>query len=58
MDYLTDIRITHAKEMLIQTDQDISDIAASVGYTDLKYFVRIFKRATHLTPTKFRKLYS
>ncbi len=58
MDYLTDIRITHAKEMLIQTDQDISDIAASVGYTDLEYFVRIFKRATHLTPTKFRKLYS
>ena len=58
MDYVIEIRIMNARNLLVQTDQDVADIAATVGYTDLKYFSRIFKKLTNLTPSEYRKLYS
>lgn len=58
MDYVIEIRIMNARNLLVQTDQDVADIAAKVGYTDLKYFSRIFKKLTNLTPSEYRKLYS
>lgn len=58
MDYVIEIRILNAKGLLVQTNLDIADIAAKVGYTDLKYFSRIFKKLTNLTPSEYRRLYS
>ena len=58
MDYVIEIRILNARNLLVQTNQDVADIAAKVGYTDLKYFSRIFKKLTNLTPSEYRKLYS
>ncbi len=58
MDYVIEIRILNAKNLLVQTNQDVANIAAEVGYTDLKYFSRIFKKLTNLTPSEYRKLYS
>lgn len=58
MDYVIEIRILNAKNLLVETNQDVANIAAKVGYTDLKYFSRIFKKLTNLTPSEYRKLYS
>lgn len=56
--YLTDIRIRHACELLCQTTLKVSQIAPMVGYDDLLYFDRIFKKATNMTPTQYRDFYS
>lgn len=58
MDYVIEIRILNARNLLVQTNQDVAEIAAKVGYTDRKYFSRIFKKLTNLTPSEYRRLYS
>lgn len=55
--YLTNLRIEQAKELLQQTDAPITDICTQVGYSDLKHFNQTFKKATHLSPGQYRKLY-
>lgn len=58
MDYLKKIRVENAKNLLLNTDQTVEDISYAVGYSDIKYFSRLFKKLTGLTPTEFRKLYN
>lgn len=58
MEYVMEVRIQNAKQLLIQTVKDVADIAMDVGYTDLKYFSKLFKKITGLNPSEFRKLYS
>ncbi len=57
MDYLKEVRISNAKTMLLNTNKSIAEIASAVGYSDLKYFSRLFRKLTHLTPSEYRKLY-
>jgi two-component system response regulator YesN len=53
-DYLINIRIEKAKEYLTTTHQSISQISKDVGYTDEKYFSRVFKKITGYTPSGYR----
>jgi len=53
IDYLTDIRIKKAKELLRSTDKLINDIAQEVGYQQ-RYFNRIFKKHVGVTPSEYR----
>lgn len=53
IDYLTQYRLTQAKELLTQTDLRINDIADKVGYQP-SYFIRLFKKYTGVTPGQFR----
>lgn len=55
-DYLINIRIQNAKQLLIHTDMDIYDIAQKIGYTDRKHFSKVFKKICGMTPTEYRKL--
>lgn len=57
MDYLTDLRIGKAKELLCGDDLSVQDVAEMVGYRDLKYFSRLFKKTTGVSPSDFKKLY-
>ncbi|MCJ7840847.1 AraC family transcriptional regulator [Lederbergia sp. NSJ-179] len=57
IDYVTDIRINHAKELLLNTNMKIQDISESVGYRH-SYFNRIFKKQVGVTPSQFRKMNS
>lgn len=57
MDYVIKIRIQNAKHLLLQTNLSVEDIAEAVGYSDTKYFTKLFKKITKLNPTEFRKLY-
>lgn len=55
--FLTRTRIEHAMQLLVQTNLPVSEICTHVGYSDLKHFMQIFKRETHLTPGQYRKLH-
>lgn len=48
-------RIKKTKELLEQTDLHIYEIAELTGYTDVKYFNRVFKKETGVTPIQYRK---
>ena len=49
-------RIEEAKKLLTGTDIPISEISYSVGYEDVNYFHRVFKKLTNETPSNYRKI--
>lgn len=51
------LRIGRAKELLIETDMSIAEIADSIGFTDPYYFSRLFSSRSHCSPTEFRRKY-
>ncbi|RAV17307.1 AraC family transcriptional regulator [Paenibacillus contaminans] len=53
IDYVTDLRLNKAKELLRETDMKMNDIAESVGYQQT-YFNRIFKKQEGITPSQYR----
>ena len=53
-DYLTKVRIQHAKELLCCSARMIYEVAYEVGFRDYRYFSQIFKRHTGLTPRQFQ----
>ena len=54
--YVKNLRVDKARELLVQTDLNIIDIAANVGELDAKAFIRDFKRAYSVTPHQYRKM--
>ncbi|KOY14877.1 response regulator transcription factor [Paenibacillus xylanivorans] len=55
-DYSRYIRMEKSKEYLLNTNNTIFWIAERVGYTDEKYFSRIFRELTGLLPSEYRQL--
>ncbi len=53
--YLNDIRINAAKELLIETDLKIYEVAQRVGYPESKYFIVKFEESLGISPSEFRK---
>lgn len=56
--YVRQVRIDHAKELLRDTQLGISDIASHVGYSDEKYFSRLFQKSVGIKPSDFRRFFS
>ncbi|MFC5407604.1 helix-turn-helix transcriptional regulator [Cohnella soli] len=54
-DYLNDIRIANAKDMLKNTSFKIQEIAEKIGYQNVNSFIRMFKKGTGVTPGEFRR---
>lgn len=54
-DYLNNLRITRAKELLSTTSIMCSQIAFQCGYNDPHYFSTFFKKKTGVTPQEFRE---
>ena len=54
-DLLHYLRINRACELLLSTEDPIIDIAATVGYNNIKTFTRNFIRLKNMTPSYFRK---
>ena len=55
IDYLNDVRIEAAEALLEKSDKKMSYIASAVGYDNVKYFFRIFKKRVGLTPEEYRQ---
>lgn len=55
INYLTDIRIEHAKKLLITSNNPIANISEQSGYKNQYYFSNAFKRMTGLSPNEWRK---
>ena len=54
IDYLTNIRIEKAKQLLTDSDYKIYEICEMVGYKKLDHFSSLFKHYTGKTPSQFR----
>lgn len=55
IEYLTKIRIDKARELLLDSSLNISEISNVIGYENPLYFSRVFKNSTGLPPSGFRK---
>ncbi|PKL19521.1 MAG: hypothetical protein CVV49_00345 [Spirochaetae bacterium HGW-Spirochaetae-5] len=56
-DYINDIRLKKACELLLNTDDSIVDIAFAVGFESLPTFYRVFKKTIDDTPVNYRTKY-
>ena len=53
--YLTELRLAHAKRLLKTTALSIAEIAAESGFDDPNYFTNLFHKETGIPPKKYRK---
>ncbi len=55
IEYVTNIRIAKAKELLVSSDMSMKEICSEVGYSDPNYFSRTFKKNVGVTPTEYKE---
>lgn len=55
MQYIISLRITNAMNLLENTEYNVTQIAATVGYDNIQYFHRLFRKHTGMTPKEYRK---
>lgn len=53
--YLNDIRIGHAKKLLIEGRMKISTLSMESGFNNLSNFIEQFKRSTQMSPSEYQK---
>jgi len=56
IDYITNIRIAKACQMLSETSHTVAEICYSCGFNNLSNFIRIFKRKKGNTPNEYRTI--
>lgn len=54
--YLQNLRIEEAKRLLTDTDMRVNEVSARAGFSGEKHFLKVFKAATGLSPTDWRKV--
>lgn len=54
--YLLSLRVEKAKGLLL-LGLSLEDVAQKTGFSDVSYFIRYFRKATGVTPGKFRQMY-
>ena len=54
IDYLTSVRIERAKQLLLATKQNCTEVCFQVGYNNQSYFTRTFKELVGMTPLQFK----
>jgi len=55
LDYLTELRMEAAKELLADPLRSTAEVANMVGYESANYFTRAFKKKVGMTPTDYRR---
>ncbi|MCR5625797.1 MAG: AraC family transcriptional regulator [Lachnospiraceae bacterium] len=56
-EYITLQKVEQAKNQLISTDQSITELAYSLGFSTSNYFSSVFKKILSCTPKEYRRLY-
>ena len=57
-DYIIQVRINCAKNLLLKTNMSISEISMRCGYENTAYFTKLFKNVVHMPPKEYRKSFS
>ena len=52
--FINNVRITKAKELMFSSDLNITEISQKVGFSTVHYFCRFFKEKEHISPLQFR----
>lgn len=55
--YLNDVRIGHAKKLLIEGKMTISSLSVDSGFNNLSNFIEQFKRSTNMSPSEYQRRY-
>lgn len=55
IEYVQTLRLEEAKQWLEMDDTPVESVAAAVGYEDVSFFNRLFRRKVGLTPAQYRK---
>jgi len=58
VEHIREARITEAKNLLLCSDLSIKEIAFRCGFSDEKYFLRVFRHLTDLSPREYRNAYT
>ncbi len=56
VDFLTEIRLLKAKELLAETNLSVNKISEMVGYHSVRYFSRLFYKSENQYPSDYRKM--
>lgn len=54
-DYVNQLRVSAAKDLLEKSTMRMYEIADAVGYNNVEHFMRVFKKVTGVTPKQYRK---
>ena len=55
--YILDMRIKKAEQLLAETRQSVTDISVMCGFSGVYHFCRQFKKKAGITPTQYRNIY-
>lgn len=55
VDFLTNFRISMAKRFLLSGKYKVSEVSEKVGFSDQKYFQKVFKKICGVTPSEYKK---
>jgi two-component system response regulator YesN len=56
IDYVNEVRVRRAMELLLKTEEKVSDISLHVGFGNFSYFNKVFKRISGVTPQVYREV--
>ena len=54
VEYLTQLRLDYARNLMKTTDLTSAEIGVKAGYSDAHYFYYIFKKTLNMTPKEYR----
>lgn len=57
IEYIQNLRVEEAKRRLESGQMPVDEISVGVGYEDVSFFRRLFKRCTGLTPREYRRMF-
>lgn len=55
IEYINHYRLYKAEQLLRDTDMSVTDIAYNIGFSDINYFSRFFKKIYTISPNRFRE---
>lgn len=53
--YVNNIRIIHAQQLLIKGEKNITTISSEIGFDSVTHFERVFKQITGMTPSQYKR---
>ncbi len=56
-EYRNNLRLHHAKKLLLETDMPVTDVAQECGFCTASYFAKLFSASERLTPLEYRRMH-